>query len=176
MNTLKNNLLISCPHMNDAIFGKSVIYICEHNSNGAMGLIINKSINNISLESLKNLERISNDQLKNIKIYYGGPIMVEKIIALHTNELETENTIPINNKISILSGENVISDIEKNIKMKYKLFWGHSAWSPGQLEREIENGDWLLQSSKIDLLFNISSEKIWKSATRSLRINIGGSA
>ena len=56
--------------------------------------------------------------------------------------------------------------------LAYKLFCGHSGWSPGQLEREIENGDWLLQSAKMDLLFDFSAEKTWEIAIKSLGINI----
>ena len=170
MNSLKNHLLISVPHMNDDIFGRSVIYICEHNLEGAMGLIINKPMDDISFKGLKNVNHIS--QSLRMKLYFGGPILVEKIIALHTNELKIKTAIPLNNKISISSGKEIIRDIENDINLNYKLFCGHSGWSPGQLEREIENGDWLLQSSKTDLLFNLTAEKIWENATESLGINI----
>ena len=174
MNSLKNHLLISVPHMNDDIFERSVIYICEHNTEGAMGLIINKPMENISFKNQNSINHLNSDYFENLqmKLYYGGPILVEKIIALHTNELKTESTIALNNKISISSGEKIIRDIEKKINSNYKLFCGHSGWGPGQLEREIENGDWLLQASKTDLLFNLTAEKIWGNAIESLGINI----
>ena len=174
MNSLKNHLLISVPHMNDDIFGHSVIYICEHNLEGAMGLIINKPMDGISFKKLKNQNHINSDLFEKIKmkLFFGGPILVEKIIALHTNELKIETAISLNNKISISSGKEIIRDIENDINLNYKLFCGHSGWSPGQLEKEIENGDWLLQTSKTDLLFNQTAEKIWENATESLGINI----
>ena len=174
MNSLKNHLLISVPHMNDDIFRGSVIYICEHNLDGAMGLIINKPMDDISFKGLDNMKHSSSDHFEHLKInlYFGGPILSEKIIALHTNELKIESTVSLNNKISISSGEEIIRDIEKDINLDYKLFFGHSGWISGQLEREIENGDWLLQSSKTDLLFNLTAEKIWGNATESLGINI----
>ena len=174
MDSLKNHLLISVPHMNDDIFGRSVIYVCEHNLEGAMGLIINKPMEDISFKDQKSINHLNSDYYENLKmkLYYGGPILVEKIIALHTNELKIESAISLNNKISISSGEEIIRNIEKNINLNYKLFCGHSGWSPGQLEKEIENGDWLLQYSKTDLLFNLTAEKIWKNATESLGINI----
>ena len=174
MNSLKDHLLISAPHMNDNIFESSVIYICEHNLEGAMGLIINKPMSKTSLRGLKNMKHINSDYFENLKMkyYYGGPILVEKVIALHKSELKNESAVPLNSKISISSGEEIIKDIEKDINVNYKLFWGHSGWSSGQLEREIENGDWLLQSSNIDLLFNSPAEKIWEIATKSLGFNI----
>ena len=63
MNSLKNHLLISVPHMNDDIFGSSVIYICEHTLEGAMGLIINKPMDDISIKNLKNMDHINSDCL-----------------------------------------------------------------------------------------------------------------
>ena len=174
MNSLKNHFLISVPHMNDNLFGRSVIYLCEHNLEGAMGLIINKPMDDISFNNLKNVNLSNSDHFENLKmkLYFGGPILVEKTIALHTNETKIETAIPLNNKVSISSGEEIIRNIEKNINLDYKLFCGHSGWSPGQLEREIENGDWLLQSSTMDLLFDFPAEKIWENATKSLGIKV----
>ena len=174
MNSLKHHLLISVPHMNDEIFERSVIYVCEHNLEGAMGLIINKPMDAISFKDPKNAIHLISNHFENLKsnLYFGGPILVEKITVLHTSELKIETAIPLNKKISISSGEEIIRDIEKDVNLNYKLFCGHSGWSPGQLEREIENGDWLLQSSKTDLLFNLTAEKIWENATESLGINI----
>tara|TARA_B100000131_G_scaffold82960_1_gene79937 strand:+ start:4064 stop:4618 length:555 start_codon:yes stop_codon:yes gene_type:complete len=174
MNNLKNHLLISVPHMNDDIFGHSVIYVCEHNLDGAIGLIINKPLENIRFEDLRIANHINSDHFENIKmkLNFGGPILVEKIMALHKNELKIKTTIPLNKEIAISSGEEIIREIEKGINLDYKLFCGHSGWSPGQLEKEIENGDWLLQSSKIDLLFNLPAKKIWEIATKSLGVNI----
>tara|TARA_Y100000768_G_C23885299_1_gene637292 strand:+ start:372 stop:878 length:507 start_codon:yes stop_codon:yes gene_type:complete len=158
--------------MNDDIFGRSVIYICEHNIEGAMGLIINKPTNQISFKYLKNKNDANSDYFENLKLYFGGPILVEKIMALHTNELKIETTTQLNNKISISNGEEIIRHIEKEINLNYKIFYGYSGWDSGQLEKEIENGDWLLQSLKIDLLFNFPSEKIWEHAIKSIGINI----
>jgi len=184
MNTLKDHLLISVPHMNDTLFGKSVVYICEHNTEGAMGLIINKSINHKEIESLINIEPVKGIKPEdtNIKTYLGGPVLIEKNFVLHTNNIINNNTIPITSKISISNEVAIIGEFGKNVNTKYKLFFGHSGWSAGQLEREIENGDWLLQNSNIDLLFDFPSEKLWEHATKSLGIDIndisiiGGSA
>ena len=184
MNTLKNHLLISVPHMNDTLFGKSVVYICEHNTEGAIGLIINKSINHKEFDSLIKIETSEIFQLEdtNIKTYFGGPVLIEKIIVLHTNNIKNNNTIPITSKISMSSKESIFEEFGKHVNIKYKLFFGHSGWGAGQLEREIENGDWLLQTSTVDLLFDFPSEKLWEHATKSLGIDIndisiiGGSA
>ena len=123
MNTLKNHLLISVPHMNDTFFGKSVVYICDHNKEGAMGLIINKPINHREVEEIIKIENSQGNQLENVKIktFFGGPVLTEKMIVLHTNTLKTENTVVITDKISISSEKDIFRKIDKNINMKY--FW-----------------------------------------------------
>ena len=174
MNSLKDKLLISVPHMNDDIFGHSVIYICEHNLQGAMGLIVNKPVNNISFNDLKNVNHIGKDHFEKLqnKFFFGGPILVEKIMALHSNKLKIETAIPLNKNVSISNTKEIIENIKKDINLNYKLFCGYSGWGPGQLEREVENGDWLLQSFKIDLLFDCPAELTWEIAIKSLGINI----
>ena len=174
MNNLKNHCLISAPHMTDTLFEKSVIYICEHNDDGAMGLIINKSL---SQKELGNLLQINNNlsiDLKNPnkKTFLGGPVLIENIIVLYTNDIVTENSISITNKISISSDKTILKKISNVNKSKYKIFFGHSGWNKGQLEREIKNGDWLIQKSSIDLIFDMPKETIWEHATRSLGIEI----
>ena len=102
MNTLKNHLLISVPHMNDTFFGKSVVYICDHNKEGAMGLIINKPINHREVEEIIKIENLQGNQLEIVKIktFFGGPVLTEKMIVLHTNTLKTDL-----NKIQAGEGE-----------------------------------------------------------------------
>ena len=139
MNTLKNHLLISVPHMNDTLFGKSVVYICEHNTEGAMGLIINKSINHKELESLIKIETARGIQLEhtNIKTYFGGPVLIEKIVVLHTNNIKNNNTIPITSKISISSEESIIRKFGKNVNIKYKIFLDILVGAQGNLNERL---------------------------------------
>jgi len=174
MNTIKDHCLISVPHMNDTLFEKSVIYICEHSVEGAMGLIINKPINQTEIDSiLQNNNNLKVDfKIHDKKIFLGGPVLIEKMIVLHSNDITTKNTIPIGNNISITSDKNIMKNICKIQNSKYKIFLGHSGWGKGQLEREIENGDWLIQKSSNDLIFDMPKETIWEHATKSLGIEI----
>ena len=173
MKTLKNHCLISVPHMTDSLFEKSVIYICEHNDDGAMGLIINKSLSQKELAGLFQInENLSIELKSSNNTFLGGPVLIENIIVLHTNDIVTKNAVSISNKISISSDKTILKKISNINKSKYKIFFGHSGWNRGQLEREIENGDWLIQKSSIDLIFAMPKETIWEHATRSLGIEI----
>ena len=174
MNTLKNHCIISVPHMTDTLFEKSVIYICEHNDDGAMGLIINKSLSQEELGDLLQINDNLSIELKkpNKKTFLGGPLFIENIIVLHTNDIVAENAISISDEISISSDKTILRKISTVNKSKYKIFLGHSGWTRGQLEREIENGDWLIQKPSIDLIFDMPKETIWEHATKSLGIEI----
>lgn len=175
MNTLKNHFLISIPHMKDPLFEKSVIFLCEHDKQGAMGLIINKEINKDSISVNFNSE--SNQKIKfanymdNNKLYIGGPVLSNKMLFLHNGDTDDKSLI-LNEKISISSDIISLVSIAKSSNVKHKLFLGHAGWSQGQLEREIENGDWLLQKATSNLIFENQIEHIWLLATHSLGIEV----
>ena len=172
MNSLKNHLLISVPHMNDDIFGRSVIYICEHNLEGAMGLIINKEINkkDISLSNQENDKELIKVLNKN-NLFIGGPVLTDRILFLHTIK-KIDDSISINKEVSVSSDIDTLKSMVNTNNQQYKLFLGHSGWSKGQLEREIENGDWLIQKSINSLIFEKKIDHIWGEATKSLGIEI----
>ena len=175
MNTLKNHFLISIPHMKDLLFEKSVIFLCEHDEQGAMGLIINKEINKDSISVNFNSE--SNQKIKfanymdNNKLYIGGPVLTNKMLFLHNGDTGDKSLL-LNEKISISSDITSLASIAKSSNVKHKLFFGHAGWSQGQLEREIENGDWLLQKATSNLIFENQIEHIWLLATHSLGIEV----
>ena len=173
MNSLKNHFLISVPHLKDPFFEKSVVYMCEHDKKGAMGLIINKAIkkNNLTLkDSSSDFE--FNKYLEENYLHIGGPVLTDKVLFLHTNN-ESSKSVPVSNEVSISGNIELLSSIQKSKDIKIKLFLGHAGWGSGQLEREIENGDWLVQKSSTNLIFEQEIDNIWIMATNSLGIEIG---
>ena len=121
MNSLKSHLLISTPHMNDDIFRRSVIYICEHNLEGAFGLIINKPIDNVSLKYLKNIEVSNSDESTQIAVQLFSEIESFEIntpnrktlqFFLRNSQLVAKNSISVEDEIDIVQTE------EKNPKEK----------------------------------------------------------
>ena len=172
MNTLKNHFIISLPHMKDPLFKKTVIFICEHDKHGAMGLIINKEINKKDVlfsnqENDKGLIQVLN---KN-NLFIGGPVLTDRMLFLHTNK-NIDESISINKEVSVSSDIDTLKSMVNTNNQQYKLFLGHSGWSKGQLEREIENGDWLIQKSINSLIFEKKIDHIWGEATKSLGIEI----
>ena len=158
--------------MNDPLFKKTVIFICEHDKHGAMGLIINKEINKKDVlfsnqENDKGLIQVLN---KN-NLFIGGPVLTDRILFLHTNK-NIDESISINKEVSVSSDIDTLKSMVNTNNQQYKLFLGHSGWSKGQLEREIENGDWLIQKSINSLIFEKKTDHIWGEATKSLGIEI----
>ena len=158
--------------MKDSLFKKTVIFICEHDKHGAMGLIINKEINKKDVlfsnqENDKGLIQVLN---KN-NLFIGGPVLTDRMLFLHTNK-NIDESISINKEVSVSSDIDTLKSMVNTNNQQYKLFLGHSGWSEGQLEREIENGDWLIQKSINSLIFEKKIDHIWGEATKSLGIEI----
>ena len=168
---LRNYLLISTPGLNDSIFRKSIILLCEHDDNGAMGLILNKPIlsNNNKSSFLKEIfENMNIDS----KIYFGGPVNLQHCFVLHDESYITTDTIKISNEVSLTSNNKIIDDIKNNIGPEnYKINMGYAGWDKGQLEDEIKNGDWLIKPFSQNFIFDISDQDMWEFSTMDLGLD-----
>ena len=177
MGSLKNQILISMPHMNDPFFSKSVVYICEHGNSGAMGMIVNKNLNAPELREIFDrffkVEKPFNIVKSNT--FFGGPVLLEKGIILHHSDYSSPKSISISKSVSLTSDKGDLEDLKREEKVPFKLMLGHAGWSAGQLEREIENGDWLIQSTTSDFIFNLPPNQMWEYAARSIGLDIDSS-
>ena len=170
MKKMKNQFLISMPNMSDSIFEKSIVYICEEQTDGYMGVIINKPIFNKN-DILDNLEMINMKKISDI--YFGGPVKINHGLVLHSKNYKTEGTIRVSTNISLTSNDKIINDIGRGKgPEKYKFIVGYSGWSQGQLEKEIENGDWLLSSLNENYIFKNNDDKKWRNAFADLGLEI----
>ena len=163
------------PHMQHTFYSSSVVFICEHNNDGAMGLMINKQFKEPKLGKLFEQLKIGDNVITSLAqdIYFGGPVMVERGIVLHGAEFSTDGTISISDEFSMTSQKTVLNELKSQSRVPYKLILGHAGWDAKQLEREIENGDWLIQSTTLDFVFNISADQMWKHAAGSLGLDLG---
>jgi putative transcriptional regulator len=175
MGSLKNSILIAMPHLQDPYFAKSVVYICDHSKDGAMGLIINRPFEEPGLKNLFVDVYSENADLLEVvhTLYFGGPVMIERGIILHTADYESEHSLAISDKIRLTSHKEILDAISQNRgPEKFKLMLGHAGWTGGQLEREIENGDWLMQTATPDFIFDQPEEFLWQLAARSFGIEV----
>lgn len=176
MGSLKNSILISMPHMQDPYFARSVVLICDHTTEGAMGLIVNRPFEEPALKKLFVDVYKENSQLLEIvhTLYFGGPVMIERGIILHSTDYQSDHSVTVSDQFALTSHKQILEDISREKGPRYfKLMLGHAGWAGGQLEREIENGDWLLQSTTPEFIFTTPEERMWQTAARSLGVEVG---
>ena len=175
MHLLKNHIIISIPYMNDPFFSKSVVLICDHNSHGSMGIILNKKLDQEKFNSKFRVETLNKERV----IFFGGPVMVNFNLLLHDEKKLEDTSYKIAENLFL--SNNGFTNNKIRISNK-KFISGYAGWSKGQLENEIKNGDWIVQKARDDLIFETDCEKIWNNAMKSLGFNYddlsinGGSA
>ena len=168
--TFKNHFLIAMPSQEDAIFSRSVIFLCEHGPDGAMGLIINRLLS-IKLPSiLEHLDiDITSPAIKDVSIYMGGPVSQESGFIIHTPYREDE----LNEDLVISASKETLADIAQgNGPEHYIVTLGYAAWEAGQLETELNHNDWLLVPYEKEIIFNTLLDQRWQKAIELLGITV----
>lgn len=160
MKSLKNKLLISMPNMVDPYFSKSVVFICEDDINGTMGIIVNKPISQMKIVSSGIKNKIFEDIInESEKIFFGGPVRLNEACIVQKN---TGRSDDFADKIELSTDLDLIQEIlfNEETPKDTKLIFGHAAWEKNQLQVEIERGDWLIQEYS-DSIFKSSPKDLW---------------
>jgi len=176
--SLQDQLLIAMPQQHDKHFNESVIYICEHNEDGAMGLIINKPLPidfaAISRQMGIKTSREQQSPLSFMRsVFYGGPCQSDHGFILHTGGGDWSSTIEINNSVYLTSSKEILFDIAKlKGPEHYLLALGYAGWESGQLETEMRNNIWLNVEANPDTIFTLAPTKRWTQAAASIGIDM----
>ncbi len=170
---LTGKCLISSPYLEDEHFGRSLIYICSHSKDGAMGFVINKKIEEFSFSDLANqLPLKPYNQTPDIELHQGGPLERIRGFVIHSTDYVKADTIVIDKDIAISSSLDIINDIAFGIGPKDNIIaLGYSSWRPQQLEQEIMNNDWLIADTYPELIFRTKDEDKWEKALNSIGID-----
>lgn len=171
----KNHFLIAAPNMKDPTFAQTVVYICEHTKSGAMGLVINRPIH-LSVESL--LTRIGienkNPALKDVYLFDGGPVQVERGFVLHSANKKYHSTMTVTDQISLSTSRDILEEIgsaQADAPEHFLLSLGYSGWSEGQLEAELSVSGWLVAPADDSIIFDTLVEERYEKALSLLGIN-----
>lgn len=173
-NSLTNQLLIAMPGMLDPNFSTTVTLICEHNDNGALGIIINRPLN-LKLSGLfEQLAVTSADPDAAEKpVVAGGPVGIERGFVLHGKDQSFENTLAVSSDIKLTLSRDVIDALATGAGPEKALVAiGYAGWEPGQLEQEMLANAWLNVTATPELVFDTPFEQRWDSAARLLGIDI----
>ena len=174
INSLKNHFLVAMPGLNDEHFSGSVVYICEHNAEGAMGLIINQQLDIPAKAVFDRLELEQKNNQGDELIFDGGPIQQDRGFILHsTSDQKWESTIHIGGGVSLPTSKDILGDIALGGGPKDSLITlGYSSWEAGQLEREIKENTWLTIPADSSIIFNTHCTQRAHAAALSIGLNL----
>ena len=172
--SLINQLLIAMPGMADPNFSSTVTLICEHNDDGALGIIINRPLN-LKLSGL--FEQLSVDDadpdVASSPVMAGGPVGTERGFVLHGKDHSFENTLCVSDDIQLTLSRDVIDAMATGEGPEKSLVAvGYAGWEPGQLEEEMLANAWLNVDATPELVFDTPFEERWDSAARLLGVDI----
>lgn len=179
---LEGQLLIAMPAMTDRRFQRSVIYMCAHSSEGAMGLIINQRANHITAPDL--LERLGisarnpddeiNNEILSLPIQVGGPVETGRGFVLHSSDYFSEDsTLSIEEDVCLTATIDILKAIAQGQgPARALLALGYAGWSPGQLETEIQANGWLHCPADSDLIFDEDLENKYSRALAKIGIDL----
>ncbi|MBL6928559.1 MAG: YqgE/AlgH family protein [Rhodospirillales bacterium] len=172
--TLTGQLLVAMPGMQDPRFAKTVIYMCAHNNEGAMGLVVNKIIDSITFPDLLaqlGIESIGyGDQ---IRIHFGGPVESSRGFVLHSPDYHRDTTMVVDDTLALTATIDILKAIATGGgPERSMLALGYAGWGPGQLDQEIIANGWLHAPSDPDIVFGEDETAVkWEKAIGKLGID-----
>ena len=170
---LSGQLLVAMPGMEDPRFAKTVIYVCAHNEDGAMGLVINRAIELLTFPDL--LEQLGIETVDpdaRINIQFGGPVESGRGFVLHSSDYSQDVTMVVDNDVALTATIDILKAIAVGDGPRQRLLaLGYSGWGPGQLDAEIKRNGWLHVDADKELVFGLDLDGKWERAIRKIGID-----
>lgn len=171
---LTNHFLIAMPGLTDPMFARTVTYLCQHNDEGALGIIINRpsELTLRDVMSQMNLD-LSDDTLGQMPVYFGGPVQPERGFVLHEPSGDWNSTLKVADNIELTTSRDILEAISRGEGPKNVLMaLGYAGWAKGQLEEEIIQNSWLNAEAERSILFEAPSANRWKAAADLMGVDI----
>src|SRR3954466_8582830 len=158
---LTQHFLIAMPAMADPNFAKSLTFVCEHNDQGALGVVINRPIE-MNLHAL--LEQVSiapdGDAFKAVPVHFGGPVQVDRGFVLHSPLGEWQSTLAVSPEIGLTTSKDILQAVALGQgPRKMLVTLGYAGWAPGQLEHELAQNAWLTVPATPEVIFDLPAEQ-----------------
>ena len=171
---LAGQLLVAMPQMLDERFAKTVIYMCAHTEDGAMGLVVNKVMENIDFPDLLDQLGLSPSPTgDDIRGHFGGPVESGRGFVLHSSDYVQDATMVIDEQIAMTATTDILRDIAEGDGPRNSLLaLGYAGWGPGQLDTEIQANGWLSVPADSSLVFNLDPQAVWQGALAKLGIDV----
>lgn len=172
LSCLKHQFLLAMPKLKDSYFAGAVVYLCEHNSEGAMGLVLNRTLPVGFFDICEQLDLPLNAGIAP-EIFAGGPVRIENGFVLHREQGNWGGTLHINEEAHLTSSKDILRAIASGSGPKhYRIALGCSSWSAGQLEEELRINSWLTVEASPELIFDIPATELYTQALAKLGVSI----
>jgi len=167
-------VLLAMPAMTDPRFERSVIYVCAHNAEGAMGIVINKTLDSIDFhELLDELDIPTDEKSQDIAVHFGGPVENQRGFVLHSSDYQHSETLFVDEKVGLTATVKVLRDLASGDGPAQSILaLGYAGWGPGQLESEFQENAWLSVPASDALLFEIANDNKWERAFNSIGVDL----
>lgn len=171
---LGNHFLIAMPNLADPNFFHTVTYICEHNADGALGIVINRPMNLHLRDVLQHMELDAADEtVGDTPIFVGGPVQQDRGFVLHRPLGSWEATLKVTDAIGVTSSRDILSAIAAHEGPEESLIaLGYAGWGAGQLEQEMAANAWLSGPADERIVFELPHEKRWEAAAAKLGVDL----
>ena len=170
---LTGQLLIAMPQMTDPRFDRSVIYICAHTADGAMGLVVNREIEALTFPDLLKQLSIDAEVIDDkIQVLFGGPVETGRGFVLHSSDYVQNTTMLVDKRVGLTATMEVLKDIASGNGPKLNILaLGYAGWGPGQLDAEIQANGWLSVPADDGLVFDPDLDKKWERALAKIGVD-----
>lgn len=172
---LTRHFLIAMPAMADPNFARTLTFICEHNDQGALGVVVNRPTD-LTLSRL--LEQVNipayEERCKSVRVHFGGPVQVDRGFVLHRPVGQWQSTLSVSGEIGLTTSKDVLESVARGEGPEEILVTlGYAGWAPGQLESEIAQNAWLTVPASEELMFALPPEARLPAAIKLLGFDIG---
>lgn len=171
---LAGKMLLAMPVMGDNRFAKAVIYLCAHDENGAMGLVINQVVPGLEFGSLLKELNVATDitipsDIVTMPVINGGPVETARGFLLHSKDFKHDDTVDINERFSLTGTIDALKEVAQGHGPKDMVFTlGYAGWSAGQLDSELQQNSWLTCDASENLIFGTKPQDMWDAAIATL--------
>lgn len=169
--SLRHHVLIAMPQLSDGYFSRSVIYVCAHSAEGAMGIVINQALTDVDFSDL--VDQLQLPQAKRAPVvHFGGPVETGRGFVLHSTDFERDDTVRLTDGLSLTGTVDILRAISEGRGPNRAIFaLGYAGWGPGQLEAELQANAWLTVPADEDLIFSTDLTGKWDLALGRLGVS-----
>ncbi|KAF0205576.1 MAG: hypothetical protein FD173_917 [Gallionellaceae bacterium] len=158
---LSHHFLIAMPAMTDPYFAKSLTYVCEHNEQGAMGIVVNRPISLTLSELFAQINMpLKSPELEDVLVHFGGPVQTDRGFVLHEPNGTWQSTLHINDKVGLTTSKDILQAVSEGQGPRHLLVTlGYAGWEQGQLEQELSQNAWLSVPADERIMFDLPAEE-----------------